>query len=157
MIKRYTAPPSSSLIDALAALQARAYATTGMRGWSSTEIAALVAAPATILLVAHDDKNHPIGFLLASVLEIEIEILALAVDPALHRRGIASTLINSFEQADVGAGIERIILEVAENNLNAIFLYETLRFRKIGIRRNYYLISGTRIDARLMEKRCFSG
>lgn len=154
MIERYSAPLPTALADMLAALQARAYASTGMRGWSSSEITALVEIQTTRLLVEQDDRHQPIGFLLASVVGDEAEILSIAVDPCQQRRGAASKLITSLEQGDVGVCIKRIILEVAENNRNAIFLYETLRFRKVGIRRNYYLIGGTRIDARLMEKRC---
>ncbi len=157
MITRFSAPPPMLFIDALAALQARAYAQTGMRGWSSAEIVSLVAVPANRLLVAQDDSGCPLGFVLASVLETEIEILVIAVDPAHHRRGIASELLASLEQDDARVGIERIILEVAENNHHAIFLYNSLRFYDVGVRRNYYDIGGVRIDARVMEKRFFSG
>ncbi len=154
MILRYSAPLPMPLIDALAALQARAYAPTGMRSWTPAEIAAMLAIPATRLLVAQDNTGLPSGFLLASVLPFEIEILCIAVDPGYQRRGIASSLLTSLEQGDVREDIERIILEVAENNRKAIFLYERLKFCKIGIRRNYYVIGGKRIDAQLMEKRC---
>ena len=154
MIERYFAPLPPALADTLAALQARAYAPTGMRAWSPSEISALLETQTTRLLVAQNNIHQPIGFLLASVVLGEAEILSIVVDPSQQRRGTASKLIMSLEEGDVGAGIESVMLEVAENNRNAIFLYETLRFRKVGIRRNYYLINGVRVDARLMEKRC---
>jgi len=154
MIRRYCAPLSPSFSERLSALQARAYAPTGMRGWSAAEIAELVDMPVSRLLVAQDHEGQPTGFLLASVVDIEAEILAIAVDPSLQRRGIASKLVFSLERSDVREPNGRIILEVAENNENAIFLYETLMFRTIGIRSNYYLLNGIRIDARIMERHC---
>ena len=49
--------------------------------------------------------------------------------------------------------LEKIYLEVAENNIGAIKLYENNGFRKIGIRKNYYNFSNQKkLDAYFFEK-----
>ena len=62
----------------------------------------------------------------------EHEILNLAIEPDYRRRGIARALLR--ESMKSGAWF----LEVRESNLPAIRLYESLGFRPVGQRKNYY-------------------
>ncbi len=64
----------------------------------------------------------------------ECEILNLAVDPTLRRRGIARTLLEAGLAATPGAWF----LEVRESNTAAQALYGSLGFSPAGRRPNYY-------------------
>lgn len=61
----------------------------------------------------------------------EAELLNLAVDPGLRRRGIATLLLEA-------APAPRVWLEVRASNAAAIALYSKLGFRPCGRRRAYY-------------------
>jgi ribosomal-protein-alanine N-acetyltransferase len=63
----------------------------------------------------------------------EREILNLAVDPAWRRKGIAKTLL----QQELRRG-GSFFLEVRESNLAARRLYESLQFKVIAKRAEYY-------------------
>ena len=77
----------------------------------------------------------------------EAELLNLAVDPAMRRRGVASALLATLEKNATG----EIFLEVAEPNLSAVALYTRLGWQQTGTRRGYYC-HGT-INAVVMKKR----
>ena len=156
MIRRVRPPVPDDLCEALSALMDRAYGPAGMRAWSAGEIATMAAEPVSILL-ASLIGDRPAGFLLASVLKDEVEILALAVDPDCKRRGIATDLVDAMANIARGSGATRLILEVAETNSEAAMFYEMLRFEEIARRPNYYRMPDSRVDARLMERRCSSG
>lgn len=64
----------------------------------------------------------------------EHEILNLAVDPQVRRRGIARSLLAS-ELLTRG---NQWYLEVRASNQAAISLYESFHFHKVGVRNNYY-------------------
>ena len=81
------------------------------------------------------ERNGAIaGFLITREVVGEIEILNVAVDPELRRRGIAKTLLNQVLESFRGA----VFLEVRKSNEAAQKLYESLGFRLAGLRRNYY-------------------
>jgi len=140
------------ILDGLSALQARAYVPTGMKGWSGDDIGSFVAQPTGQLWIAHEKNGELCGFLLIQRVDTEVEILAIAVDPAFQRRMIAFRLVEKAVLDDEGAKTNRIILEVASTNHAALCLYEMLNFRKIGKRRDYYRIGCKRVDATLMER-----
>jgi polysaccharide biosynthesis protein PslH len=64
----------------------------------------------------------------------EREILNLAVEPSMRRRGVARRLLEEVLSREEGSWF----LEVRESNAGAIALYEVLGFRPMGLRKNYY-------------------
>lgn len=64
----------------------------------------------------------------------EFEILSLATDPRHRRKGVARALIHDFCSAHRG----NVFLEVRESNGTAIAFYESVGFRRTGIRHAYY-------------------
>ena len=65
-------------------------------------------------------------------------ITTLAVDPAWHRRGIASRLLLTLTRAGVGAGCSALTLEVRVSNEPAQGLYRAFGYAPAGVRKNYY-------------------
>lgn len=81
------------------------------------------------------DAGHVVGFLaIRATASGEAEVLNMAVDPVWRRRGVARTLLDG---ARLGR-FEEVYLEVRESNAGAIRLYESLGFRRAGIRSGYY-------------------
>lgn len=120
--------------------------------WSAADIAALLASPgAFALAVRSDGEVH--GFILARAIAGEAEILTLAVDPAVRRKGLASALLEAATAAARAAGAETLFLEVAADNAAALALYERAGFEAAGRRRGYYARKGgPPVDALVLRR-----
>lgn len=68
----------------------------------------------------------------------EIHLLNLAVHPEHRRQGLGRRLLGLLLSAAEEAGMKRVTLEVRQDNLPALALYEAHGFRQVGLRRNYY-------------------
>lgn len=66
------------------------------------------------------------------------ELIRIAVNPALRRRGIADAITDELFVHSKDCGCEKMMLEVRTGNTSAIGLYEKHGFKKISIRRGYY-------------------
>ena len=130
--------------EALARLHAACF--TMPRPWSAAEIAALLASPHVFVRMTDG------GFLLGRVIADEAELLTLAVDPALRRRGIARALLAQFLEVARDRGATRAFLEVAADNAAALALYLGSGFAEDGLRRGYYRQpDGGAVDALLLS------
>lgn len=130
--------PSESA-DALAALHARAFA----EGWSADALSALINSPGALCL-AEVDQGALRGFVLARAAAGEGEILTIAVDPTARRQGVGAALVRAaLDQLRV----ERMFLEVAEDNVAARALYAGLGFAEVGRRKAYYARPSGAVDA----------
>lgn len=67
-----------------------------------------------------------------------IDLISVAIKPNFRRLGLAKDLINYMESLCVNQNISNILLEVRKSNLAAISLYESLNYKKISTRKNYY-------------------
>ncbi len=66
-------------------------------------------------------------------------ITTLAVDPAMHRRGIGTRLLLALAGEAIRRGATGLTLEVRMSNKPAQELYRKFGFRPAGVRRNYYV------------------
>ena len=83
----------------------------------------------------------------------EFEILSLATHPAHRRKGVARALVHEFCATNFPAAIRGdVFLEVRESNLGAVAFYESMGFRKTGLRHAYYGDSGE--GAIIMKLEC---
>ena len=84
------------------------------------------------------DDNGVLGYISVSFDGITLEILNFCVDINHQNKGIGFKLINySIEEATKN-GAKSVFLEVREDNKRAIHIYESLGFKLIHIRKNYY-------------------
>ena len=98
-------------------------------------------------------QNSPLdGYLIARKTLDEYEVLTLATDTNKRRRGIGTLLLRKLINLAKKDKVLRIILEVSENNIAAVSMYEKLGFKKISKRKNYYNNSEGFSDAHIMEK-----
>lgn len=72
----------------------------------------------------------------------EMEILNIAVVPAMRRHGFGSRILHLALQIAGKMGIQRTFLEVRENNVAAQTLYTGAGFKTVGIRPGYYPDTG---------------
>lgn len=78
------------------------------------------------------------------------DLCNIAVKESFRRCHIAQRLLSECILCCASMGVERILLEVREDNIPAIKFYKKMDFKKIGIRKGYY--SKLQKDAVIMEK-----
>jgi len=94
------------------------------------------------------DGDRAAGFIFGWVVDGEGEIIQITVDTAYRRQGIGMALLEKFLHLHCPSGCR---LDVAEDNIAAIRLYERAGFAGAGRRRGYYKRQGGRVDAILMR------
>ena len=97
--------------------------------------------------------NDLVGFIHISKIFETIDIINIVVDEKYRNKKIASQLleyiINHFKD------INKILLEVSDNNIPAINLYKKYNFEVINIRKKYYKNSNALIMKRdVKNERC---
>ena len=102
------------------------------KAWSEKEFADLLSLPTTLLWI---DET---GLLLCSHVADEMEILTFGVLPEFRRQGLAQTMLNQMFDYARQKQVQRIFLDVAEDNIPAIKLYEKMGFLKVYCRKGYY-------------------
>jgi ribosomal-protein-alanine N-acetyltransferase len=139
-----TAPPAAAIevrrltfadLPQVVAIERRAFTSP----WSLAMFVLELSKPAGICLAAEVEAELA-GYLICSRYDTVWHIMNVAVDPALRRRRIATTLLESL----IGR-VERdaqLTLEVRRSNAGAIELYEGFGFRAAGVRRRYYQDNG---------------
>ena len=79
------------------------------------------------------EENEVVGYLLATSLLGEGEILRIAVKEKARKKGVAKALFSHFLP-----DLDSVFLEVRSQNTAARCLYEALGFQQTGTRKNYY-------------------
>jgi tRNA threonylcarbamoyl adenosine modification protein YeaZ/ribosomal-protein-alanine acetyltransferase len=119
--------------------------------WAASEIATMLESAGAVALLA-ERGGQPIGMIVLRAISDEAEILTLAVAKQDRRRGIARHLLQSARPYLEALRVRMLHLEVAADNAAALALYDTAGFKRVGLRKNYYSRSGSRVDAILMRK-----
>ncbi len=84
------------------------------------------------------EKSRILGYVNARLIIDEVDILNIAVNPSARRRGVARLLLKSIFDRALARGASKCFLEVRMSNVAAISLYESMGFKKLGIRKGYY-------------------
>lgn len=90
------------------------------------------------------------GFTLCKHLFEEIEIITFCVLPKHRRYGFGKLLINEIIKHANTLPNSKIFLEVSKDNIAAINLYQSIGFKKIAERKDYYKRKNELIDANIM-------
>jgi ribosomal-protein-alanine N-acetyltransferase len=138
-------------LDFASALHGEAFVVLGERGWTSGEIAALLASPGVIGLLLQDGAEA-IGFALCRAIADEAELLTMAVRADRRRRGAGRALMGRAIDVARERGAHSLFLEVGADNPAALALYERIGFRPVGRRVAYYSRRGrAAVDAIVMR------
>jgi len=121
--------------------------------WGPDAVSQILSMPGTSGFLAHSGET-PSGFIMLREAADEAEILSLAIATEHRRRGMARSLLSAaLEDLSTRAG-RRLFLEVSEENLAALALYEAGGFLRVGRREAYYRGSnGRRVAALVLERR----
>jgi len=82
--------------------------------------------------------NEIVGFAGIKIILDEANIMNIAVKIDKRKLGIGSLLMENVIKIADNLNCNTITLEVNENNIPAIFLYEKYHFERIGLRKKYY-------------------
>lgn len=102
-----------------------------------------------IYIVAKENGNI-VGFAGMLINNKEAEIMNIVTKVSQRDRGIGNLLLDKIIEISKKNSIEKIFLEVNENNHIALKLYEKVGFQKIAIRKKYY---NNKEDAIIMSKK----
>lgn len=83
-------------------------------------------------------QNKIVGFTGILTIIDEVNIMNIVVRKDSRKLGIGSSLLKFIINFAKTQNITSITLEVNENNIAAIRLYEKYGFQKVGIRKKYY-------------------
>jgi ribosomal-protein-alanine N-acetyltransferase len=81
------------------------------------------------------DGEKVLGYLEIRLVDNVVDIMNLFVNEEERRKGIATSLMNEMIEKE---NYSRIMLEVNENNIEALRLYNKLGFKEISLRERYY-------------------
>ena len=133
-------PMGAADAEGASALEAACFEGAGHEAWTPgmflSELGEDVAAPRS-WWVAHDD-GQLLGLAGGMVVDGDVQILDVAVDPAHRREGIARKLLSHVSYDAQMLGCTTASLEVEDGNEGAIALYSALGFTEAGRRRGYY-------------------
>jgi ribosomal-protein-alanine N-acetyltransferase len=122
--------------DAIIALET---ACQGADAWSAWLVRDGVAGglPTVRYLVAERD-GEVVGYAVASFAGDIAELQRIGVTPAARRTGTATALLDEVVAQAPGAGADRLLLEVREDNTGAMAFYAARGFVEIDRRARYY-------------------
>lgn len=147
-VSYYSGTDALPFVDECAAIHNAAFSVSGARGWTADEIESLFKRETTFLL----KTSH--GFLLADLIIDEVEILTVAVLPDHQGRKIGRTLMTKLDDICACRKVNKLMLEVAIDNISAIRLYKAFNFQQITIRERYFKRVNGSADAVIMTKIC---
>jgi [ribosomal protein S18]-alanine N-acetyltransferase len=112
--------------------------------WDHVAILKQLEHPAAAALIATAGMTRePAGFVIGQIAADEAEILSLGVVAKWQRLGLGKRLIEGLIRAARRAEVRRLFLEVSVDNEAALRLYQSLDFRRVGLRPRYYKQAGS--------------
>jgi [ribosomal protein S18]-alanine N-acetyltransferase len=139
-------PATTADVDAVERLERE---NLGEDAWSRILVEQGVSGelPTVHYLVAEQD-GELVGHAVVSVVADISELQRIAVDATHRRTGLATSLLERVVDLARGAGADRLLLEVREDNAGAIAFYTARGFAEIDRRPRYYRDGGTAVVMR---------
>ena len=88
------------------------------------------------------DGEEMVGYIGFMMVDDEAHMTTIATSPNHQRSGIATTMIVDGIRRLLAGGTKHLSLEVAANNEPAQALYRRFGFAPVGVRKNYYPVTG---------------
>lgn len=120
--------------------------------WSAASFREAFTDPAR-LSAGLCEEGRLAAFAIVQLVDTEADLLTIATDPRLQRRGLARRLLDFMIRECRERGALRMTLDVAADNHPALSLYRASGFSEDGRRRGYYVCGRVRpVDAVLMSR-----
>ncbi len=108
--------------------------------WKKHHFFAELSHDIAFVYVAEDlESREIVGYTIFWIVEETMEIHDIAVTGGHQKRGIGSKLMDFILGTAGQKGVKEIFLEVRESNLKARRFYEKHNFKKIDVRKNYFI------------------
>ena len=106
--------------------------------WSHGALLDEISRDDSFFAVAVGDSSQLLGFVILRRMGNEGELLQIAVDKAVRRRGIAYELVEAAIGFAAASALGAVHLEVRKSNEAAIALYKKHGFSSVRHRRDYF-------------------
>ena len=106
--------------------------------WNYNILKEELECASSYFLVAKNSNNEIVGFAGFKIIIDESDIMNIVVKKNFRKNGIGSVLLENLISLSKSLNLKSITLEVNENNISAINLYNKFDFVKLGVRKNYY-------------------
>ena len=111
----------------------------GTDAWSAELVEQGVAGKLpTVHYWVAEREGRVVGHAVASIVADIAELQRISVEAGLRRCGVASDLLTTVADLARGAGADRMLLEVREDNVAARAFYQARGFDEIDHRLRYY-------------------
>ena len=120
---------------------------TNLTNWQQEEYQSSFNNKNHYMHVLENDINDVIGVIVTSVILDEAEILQFWIKNTSKQRGYGKILLAHVLDTLRVNRVLRVFLEVREDNIPAIRLYEKSGFVVVGRRNNYYTVDCWHYDA----------
>jgi len=127
-------PAAPEHIPRIHAIETQSFATS----WTPAQLKLYLTTSGCVLLIAVEGAEI-VGYLCFDSVLDEGNIANLAVAPEHRRRGIGQKLLRAAEDRGRGLGLRFLNLEARKSNAAAVALYEKLGYRRVGLRKEYYV------------------
>ena len=120
--------------------------------WTVLSIENWLSFDGHIAIVVRSPDGTITGYALMSQVFDSADVLRIGVAPDCQRQGIAQRLLQAIVARLKRQAVERVLLEVREDNAAARALYDKLGFKQIHVRKNYYKnADGSRCHALILQ------
>ena len=89
-------------------------------------------------IIAKTNDGEIIGFAGIKIILDNADIMNIVVKKSCRKQGIGNLLLSNLISICKISNLSSLSLEVNEDNLPAIHLYEKFGFKQVGVRKNYY-------------------
>jgi ribosomal-protein-alanine N-acetyltransferase len=134
-------------VDAVAALEQTCQGADAWSPWLVRD--GVEGGLPTVRYLVAELEGEVVGYAVASLGGDIAELQRIGVTPASRRTGIATALLDEVVAEAPGAGANRLLLEVREDNAGALAFYADRGFIEIDRRRRYYRDGTTAVVLRL--------
>jgi len=119
-------------------------------GWNENQIFKQLSKITDYSIGIFENKEL-LAFVLGDLIFIEkvseYEILFIYVKKNYRNQGLASRLLKTIYLQKNIKNLNKIFLEVADDNKEALKLYKSHNFKLLNVRKNYYQINNNQINA----------
>ena len=106
--------------------------------WNYNILKEELESPNSKYIIAKTNDGEIIGFTGIKVLVDNADIMNIVVKKSWRNQGVGNLLLNNLISICKDLNLLSLSLEVNEDNLPAIHLYEKVGFKQVGLRKNYY-------------------
>ena len=121
--------------------------------WNYNILKEELESPISKYIIAKTNDGEIIGFAGIKIIVDTADIMNIVVKKSWRNQGVGNLLLSNLISLCKNSNLSSLSLEVNEDNLPAIYLYEKVGFKKIGLRKNYYNWKDGIIMQYLMHKK----